>query len=186
MKVKFTQTSAKYFFITNVADTVLTLYGGTDYTVANAAISAISFSNVKAPLNFPMDPAKWTVLVTDSTQRTQAGAANGTWYNLGTQTIAIPIGSWIIDYHVNSYVADAAVVNCALSTANNSATFTQTIRTHDSVANAQSETCREPLVLATATTYYFNTMTTSVASPTIYNLNERGAGLIIKAICAYL
>lgn len=52
-RIKFTQTTVKYFVIVAVADTVLTLFGGTDYTVANAAISAISYSHKENPLGYP-------------------------------------------------------------------------------------------------------------------------------------
>lgn len=52
-KVKLTNSTTKYFYITGVADTVLTLNGGSDYTVANSAISAIYFSKVATPLDFP-------------------------------------------------------------------------------------------------------------------------------------
>lgn len=52
-KVKFVQTSTKYFYITAVASTTLTLNGGSDYTVANAAISSINYSKAATPLGFP-------------------------------------------------------------------------------------------------------------------------------------
>lgn len=52
-RVKFTQTTVKYFVIASVADTVLTFVVNTDYTVANAAISNISYSHVSNPMGFP-------------------------------------------------------------------------------------------------------------------------------------
>jgi hypothetical protein len=48
-----TNSTTKYFYIVTVADTLLTVSGGTDYTVANAAISAIYYSKVTTPLSFP-------------------------------------------------------------------------------------------------------------------------------------
>lgn len=91
MRIKLTQTTVKYFIITAVADTVLTVYGGTDYTLANAAISEIGFSMWKAPLGFPLSPTKWTVSGGSSGQ--QLNPVNGTYYNLGGN-IVIPIGAW--------------------------------------------------------------------------------------------
>jgi hypothetical protein len=38
-KIKLTQTTVKYFYIVGVANTLLTVTGGSDYTVANAAIT---------------------------------------------------------------------------------------------------------------------------------------------------
>jgi len=52
-KVKLTQTTVKYFYITVVTDTLLTVSGGTDYTVANAAISANYFTHGGDPMAFP-------------------------------------------------------------------------------------------------------------------------------------
>lgn len=52
-KIKFTQTTVKYFYITAVADTVLTVTGGIDYTVVDAAISAVSYSHQSSPVGFP-------------------------------------------------------------------------------------------------------------------------------------
>lgn len=53
-KIKLVQSaSTKYFYITSVASTVLTVNGGTDYTVANSAISGIYYSKAATPLNFP-------------------------------------------------------------------------------------------------------------------------------------
>jgi hypothetical protein len=51
-KVKFTQTTVKYFIITGVTDTVLTLFSPFGSTVANAAISSISISAGMAPAGF--------------------------------------------------------------------------------------------------------------------------------------
>lgn len=66
MRVKLTQTTVKYAIITAVGSyaagaTQITLYGGTDYTVTNAAISEPAFSSYKAPFGFSVNPEKWTV-----------------------------------------------------------------------------------------------------------------------------
>ena len=55
-RIKLTQATVKYFIVTVVADTVLTVYGGTDYTVANAAISANYYSRAENPFGFPAIP----------------------------------------------------------------------------------------------------------------------------------
>lgn len=52
-RIKLTQTTVKYFVVTGVADTVLTVTGGSDYSVANAAISANYYSHVDTPVGFP-------------------------------------------------------------------------------------------------------------------------------------
>lgn len=53
-KLKLTQSgSVAYFYITTVASTLLTINGGTDYTLTNTAISGIYYSKADNPLNFP-------------------------------------------------------------------------------------------------------------------------------------
>jgi len=52
-KIKFTQTTAKYAIIIDVADTLLTIAVNNDYTVANAAITSPYYSHASNPLGFP-------------------------------------------------------------------------------------------------------------------------------------
>lgn len=59
-KLKLTQTTAKYFYVTAVADTTLTVTGGSDYTVANATITSPYYSHTDNPIGFP-DWFNWTV-----------------------------------------------------------------------------------------------------------------------------
>lgn len=54
MGIRLTQTTVKYFYIVGVADTVLTVTGGSDYTLANATISAVSYApNPDTAIGFP-------------------------------------------------------------------------------------------------------------------------------------
>lgn len=52
-KLRLTQTTVKYFYVVAVADTVLTVTGGSDYAVANEAISLIAYSRCERPFGFP-------------------------------------------------------------------------------------------------------------------------------------
>jgi hypothetical protein len=53
-KIKIVQSATtKYFYITAVSSTVLTVTGGTDYTVANSAISGVYYSKAATPQGFP-------------------------------------------------------------------------------------------------------------------------------------
>lgn len=57
MKIKLTQTTTKYFFVTAITPTTITLYGGTTYSVINATISNVYFSSVQLPYGFPIATA---------------------------------------------------------------------------------------------------------------------------------
>ena len=56
-KIKLTQTTVKYFYIIGISysapNTTVTVTGGTDYTVANAAITLPYFSKIENPQGFP-------------------------------------------------------------------------------------------------------------------------------------
>lgn len=53
-KIRFIQSgSTKYMYVTGVASTLLTVSGGTDYTVANAAIGSPCYSKHVDPVGFP-------------------------------------------------------------------------------------------------------------------------------------
>lgn len=198
-RIKLTQTTAKYFIITKVAfstDTTITIYGGTDYDLANASITSPYWSPVKAPFGFPLDPTKWTVEVADTADRSQATPSGGTWYNLGSITISIPIGVWRVSYEVIAHTANtgsATAVNqyFTLSTANNSQSdtgFSSIVFTAD--ANAAGKqiiagTHREKvLALTSKTSYYLNAMTDATATA-IHFRGDLGT-TFVRAVCAYL
>lgn len=52
-KLKLTQTTVKYFYIIGVADELLTITGGSDYTLANEAITSPQLSRIENPFGFP-------------------------------------------------------------------------------------------------------------------------------------
>lgn len=192
-RIKLTQTTEKYFIITAVADTVLTVYGGTDYTLANAAISSVYVSPMKAPLGFPLDPLKWQVNATDSTERTQVPVAN-TWYNLGSLSLSVPIGCWEISYDSDVYISEPAggSVQVSLSTSSSSESDGDiTCQSYVSAADGLSVhmSKRKHISLASKTSYYLIEKTVQVSVDSIkINLSAGGETTtsIIRAICAYL
>lgn len=78
-RVKLTQTTVKYFVIVGVTDTTLTFAVNTDYTVANAAISAISYSHQENPLGFPVK-FLFTPTITSGTGTLTTVANSGSFY----------------------------------------------------------------------------------------------------------
>jgi len=203
MRIKLTQSStAKYFIITAVSysnpNTTVTVYGGTDYTLANATISNTYYSTQKAPQGFPLDPTKWTVEVTDSTQRSVTSPAVGTWYNPNAaDQITIPIGAWNVEYYAPLYVAKNPVtwiyVKSTLSTASNSESdvdFTSYISNQGASSSMTANgvgTRRKTIALSSKTKYYFNIYGHSSASSLdSLLLNNTVTPLKIRAVSAYL
>lgn len=195
-RIKLTQTTDKYFVVTAVgaysgSATLITVYGGTDYTLANAAITTPYWSNIKAPFGFPGSPAKWTVTTSDTTSRVQASPVNGTYYNLGSVSISVPIGVWRVSYVVG-FRGDASPAanvpaKVTLSTANNSesdADFScYVVGNSTIVSGVVSKT--KILTLASKTSYYINTAAQAAGLTNIFNQNDN-TKLFLRAECAYL
>lgn len=192
MRIRLTQSTVKYFLVTAVSATTLTVYGGTDYTLANAAISAISFATVKAPFGFPLDSDKWSETLTDSTERSQASPVANTWYNLGSLSKAVPIGLWLLEYKVygqanrTSGDADVFTTFSTGTTTESNADFTIGIMgTPMASFQALLKLPPQRLTAAAKTTYYFNTRTTASSITNIYNRNEYYS-FKLRMVSAYL
>ena len=194
MRLKCTQGgSVKYGIVTGVGSysigkTIITAYWGTDYDLG-ATITNPYYSTAKAPLGFPLSPAMWTILVTDSTQRNQAPPTQNVWYNLGSFTISIPIGVWRVFYRIlfQAYTEASITTQATLSTANNSessnlwSSYNQTSGT-SMATPAQVEGL---LTLTSKTSYYLNERVRQTGVDSLDVLNDVITGQI-QAICAYL
>lgn len=207
MKVKWTQNSiVRYGFINsapsygggNTTVTILTRCdsASSDYDVldtATYAISAFNYSSMKAPFGFPMDPSKWTIIKTDTTLRSQSTPTTGTWYNPGSNSISIPIGSWNVSYNACIGADDSSAMEleimATLSTANNSSSdsdFNAYCKAN-AVSKFYNVVSRlKLLTLASKTVYYFNIKSGATGTDNIYLRNNNEHNLDIKAVCAYL
>ncbi len=196
MRIKISQTTGgtKYGIITKVADTALTVFFGTDYTLNNEAISNPYYSTQKAPLGFPLSPAKWTVEEVDDQRRSVNTPTASTWYN--ADSINIPLGCWEVEYKVMGNFREPANTNASylltLSTANNNESDTRFTSYYNIgvLSNATEVTMslslpQMPLTLAEKTTYYLNYMTPSSGIDYI-RVQGDTRPTIIRAICAYL
>jgi len=199
-RIKLTQTTAKYFIVTKVSysapNTTVTIYGGTDYTLANAAITLPYMSREKAPFGFNLDPTKWTAETTSTAHDNQGATVAGTWYNLGSRSLSVPIGVWELYYEACSYIDTDDDVNpskyTTLSTANNTESdismtcLSQINGGGAGVLDQQYENHirRRTLVLTTKQSYFLNSKTSNGGS----TIGQRGdiGTTVIRAICAYL
>lgn len=195
MRVKLTQTTTKYFIITKVehavGTTTVTVYGGTDYDLANAAITNPYYSMFKAPFGFPLDPAKWTVSLVDTADRSQSSPVQNTWYNNAALTLDIPVGIWAVTWQgllAATRTSGSLPAEGSLSTANNSESdVSMTARTlGDAVASIQTfVSVSRSLTLAAKTTYYLVMRTTGSTVSTVRFLGDT-VQTEIRAVSAYL
>lgn len=127
-RIRLSQTSNKYFLVTAITSTIITLFGGTDYTLTNSTITAPYFSNIYAPHGFPLNKSKWSVYLSMASV-TQVNPNAGTYYNLGGYYLDVPIGDFKIVLNGSVY-ADRAATNflnqsLGISTANNALSDTE-------------------------------------------------------------
>ena len=210
-KVKCTNNSTTFYgFIVKVGAydsgnnrTPVDLYGGTDYDLANSAITAPNISKVKSPDGFPLNPDKWTVSTITTDTPTKASPTSGTWYG-GTglsptgPSIDIPIGCWRVFYRA---VADVVLtlgaagnvgMRVTLSTANNSesdAEFTSAITNTlpaTTVTQRGTYSAEKIVLLTTKTTHYLNLFTGNGSVTNILMNPSAVFKNVIKAVCAYL
>lgn len=202
MPVKFTQTTVKYGWIVkdstvSSGTTTVTVYLGTDYTIANASISANYYGLPKQPgIGFPTDADKWTITLTYSSDGTQTSPVNGTWYNIDSQSITLLTGSWDVWGKVPLRVARSSSTvnaNVTLSTANNSESDTDLgMSYYFGIGGSTSAEDRvlvtipkKKITVTSSTPYYVNVMSSQSASAiSIYGSTVKP--MVIKARIAYL
>lgn len=200
MRIKLTQTTVKYFIITGVVysspNTTVTVYGGTDYTLANEAIIYPYYSSAKAPAGFPLDPTKWTVTVTDSTQRSKTtDISDSTWYNIDAAAqISVPIGIWNVSYMVYGSSSVTATpswhsVRACLSSSSNSCSDNLSLQEHlvlTDLHNNILSVATIKVVTTAKTTYYVNIQCSASTAITLLRYYNDLYPMVIKAECAYL
>ena len=204
MRIKFTNGGNTIFgIVTKIAysspNTTLTFLHEIDPTdslalhlMADSAITDNYASCSKSPCGFAIDEEKWSLIVIDTTDKSQSTPAGGTWYNLGGLNIIVPIGNWKLRYKVIvQNGASGSIVDryfkTTFSTTNNSQTiakFTCAIAI-PAVKFLRNTFILEDTYLATAKTpIYLNSMS-ETAVDVISNNGSAGA-TILKAVCTYL
>jgi hypothetical protein len=192
--------ATKYFIVVKTSysspNTTFTLYGGTDYTLAAGAITNPYYSIAKAPVGFPLDPAKWTVTVTDSTQRSKTTEiSDSTWYNISDAArISIPPGIWRLNYMVygSSSVSPTPAwhnTRVCLSSSPNSCSDNLSLQEHlvlTDLDNNILSVAAFTVVTTAKTTYYVNIQCTANTAITLLRYYNDLYPMIIKAECAYL
>lgn len=194
MRLKLTQSSTvKYFLVTKVSysspNTTVTIYGGTDYDLANSAISDNYYSAMKAPLGFPQDPDKWTVEVTHATDLTQSSPTAQQWYN--ATSIDIPTGSWEVYFSALSRVLPPSLQNSTIYTTLSTASNTESDGAWTAYALSYSTDIRlsvvknDYLTLSSASTRYLN-IRTFQSSQSLIELKGSVQKTVLRAKSTYL
>ncbi|GEM_PF-3908771 len=196
MRFKLTQgVTVKYFILVEKSysspNTTLTLFGGDSYTLTNETITNNYYSSAKAPYGFSVDPDRWTVSATLSSDVVQNNPVPNTYYN--ALSIVAPIGLWRTKYDCSTFLYRSTTGGLqhmiTLSTANN--TESDKRFTCDSLTNpvtyfgASVSKNNKILNVATKTTYYLN-FATPEGGVTSITIKGTFCPIEIGLECAYL
>ena len=195
-RIKFTNNSTTFYgIVTAISSTTITLYGGTQYAVANSAITAPFFSHWKTPLGFLVRPDYWTESLSDTSLATQNTPTANTVYNLGSLSLAIPIGVWDLSFYCQTQLNTTNInsaMTAGLSTTNNSFSDGELASRADESCGtnpaypAPTLTKRKTIVLTSKTTYYLNAVAWTAASVLYFRGDTSLTTTKITASCAYL
>lgn len=195
MKILIVQSSVKYGIVTAITSNSMTIFFGTDYTLANATITSCYYTLQSNPFGFPKNPDKWSIINTITSAHAQSSPVLNTWYNLGSRLLNIPIGSWNVSYESDFYIVFGATPirvdgEVCLSTTNNGCTDNalkdRAIWTSGSLVG-QSFQRSKTLLLTTGTPYYLNYRYSNGSGvSTMGSDGSAGTTVVIKAVCAYL
>lgn len=193
-KFRYWQTTGgwKYGFIVKLpTSTSIILYQGTDYTLNNERVYLPGYSRAKAPDGFPIDPAKWTVSLTSSSDRSTTSAS----YASLVDTYAAPMGVWDLVWKLaaESFQASTNTLRNYLTLSSNGTSETNPettlmIQSRDASSAATSSagaslTSRSRLALTANTTF---TMMGKVTGGTIQVLGSAAMPVRVDLTCAYL
>jgi hypothetical protein len=206
MRIKLTQTTTKYFIVVAVGaysggKTIITVYGGTDYTLTNATIDNPYFSCHKAPRGFDSNPDKWAVSYSYSSahvSRTNAqGIVQGTWYNV-LQPSDLPIGCWNIEFFVGAFwvvnqsgATNAMSIYVTLSNSTSAESYqrlTSRIQENQEPAGSAfvaSTFTKHTVSIASKQSMYILVKTTQTVACDL-TVAAASSPVIIKYVCAYL
>jgi hypothetical protein len=189
-RIRLYQTNAfKYGIVVAVNATTITIYGGTDYSIVNAAITNPYFSVAKAPFGFPLDPAKWSVVLTDSINRPISSPTVDTLYDTGL-SITVPVGMWDFGYTAliradKTSTGISGYVELSRSTTAETDLDTITgIIGYDHTAIVIGR--RKIISLTEKTTFYMLMKTKTPDGLTTLAVRGDFAPTVISAVCAYL
>ena len=178
--------------VTKVSTTAVTVQYPDGCAIATTGgISAVDYSTVANPFNWVTDKDRWAV-ISQMNIRVTGLLISGTAYNLGSFQLLVPIGQWEVDvsaalYAVTSAAAQtntlADLATTAAVAASLGSQFYQIGSYFSSVVESSHKFNKKGyLNLSSATTYYFNTQTSSTGTLTANQLFGDRESAIIRAL----
>lgn len=198
MRVKITQSTGgvKYGIIHAVSATTLTIFFPSGTTLNNEAITSPSYSIADSPIGFDKDPSLWSLESNVTTDSTQATPTTGTWYNLGSQSLSVGIGKYYLYSKLSSGAdraangrTDYSTTISTSSSSESSSKYTTGSANSNVTFTGATDTVREPITLASASTLYALIKSNIAGASTLFFFGSGstiGGSRIIRVTSAYL
>ena len=149
------------------------------YLLANSAITNNYYSTQKAPFGFPLDITKWRIMITSGADVKQTNPTSGTYYNLGSLAITVPIGVWKVMYMTCFEMKASNSVSLIYGRATLGSTTSNSLDRFENYSVASSGSAgalqhtlpvmrQSTEVLTTKTTYYMNAVANTTLGTTGY------------------
>lgn len=162
----------------------------------SGGVTTVSYSSNEVPFGFPKADSKWNVTAIFKTDQTQNSPVSGTWYNVGSPQLNLPIGNWDLGYTGTFYGTKGATtimtLYASLSTSN-SAESEPLLTSASQVegASGQMTVCQTfnrsfTVAPVAATPYYIVTKTGTATAASITLFNSFFSPLVITGAYALL
>lgn len=175
-------------FSTNTTVVVQVPEGNTIPT--SGGVSAVSYAIGKTAYGFPTQRSKWSLLSIVNSTYSQNPAVDGTWYNVGSHNLNLPIGEWRCSYQSAPYSTASGggvILYQTISSGSSSESnieFTTEYYQANTIASAVPRYVQRPLSLSAMTVYYLNLKATGGGTMVIQNRESSPA--IFEAENAYI
>ncbi len=185
LRVRAKQGGAYQYFIVHdvvldTTNTLVTLFGGTDYDLSAGVLTDVAWSPERFPMGFPTNPDKYSIEVTDANYRVQNPATINVWTNPGgaNQQIVLPVGLWNVGYEAfasGDTSANNFEIWTTLSTANNTESNSKLTDAAYVAAGGSSfaliatkMSASDIVEITSERTYYLNIMTVTSSVSLLY------------------
>lgn len=157
----------------------------------SGGVSAVAYSTATSPFGFTLDKGRWKVSSLHKVLASQASPVSGTFYNVNSAQLTIPVGSFYVSYadcvNANRNTTAAQSARVTLSTGSSTETdkdFSASWSVNSSDIEFQTSIPPKTITNSSATTYYLNRAHIGAATLTVIYLAGDRARCEIEAIPA--
>lgn len=185
--------ATEYGFVTAITSSQITVFTGTNCTIPNQILGAVTYSRDRSPYGFPVARTNWIVDALYANAVVQNTPGNGTFYNIASAQLAVPIGAWRLAWEasmtINSTSGGLSRQQGGLSTSTSSFSEPRLVAFYGvpGASQTMSNTLRRELLISQSsdTTWYLVEAEFDGNGNAIYLDGSTSHMAVIFAECAY-